>query len=219
MFKVHVPTLARVSELNPAAYNPRKITPEKYEALKESIKSDGFLEPLVVQKQGLRIIGGHQRLRAIKEICVEEGERCPDIPCIVLDLDDRSAKRLNIKLNNIQGEFEVRMLGELLVDIYEDEGFKADDAAMLGFLQNEAEKVIRLIEPTMVPPLPPMGDEPSSFGKSITLSLEFDSVAMRDKVKKLLVENAKTAKRKSGDLVAAALGLVKKKAPKTKRAA
>ena len=74
MFKVHVPTLHRVSDLNPSAYNPRKITPEKFEALKESIRVDGFLEPIVVQKKGLNIIGGHQRVKAIKEICVEENE-------------------------------------------------------------------------------------------------------------------------------------------------
>ena len=217
MFKVHVPAAQRVAELNPAAYNPRKITPEKFEALKESIKADGFLEPLVVQKEGLRIIGGHQRLKAVKEIAVEEGAKCPDIPCIVLDVDDRSAKRLNIKLNKIQGEFEARLLGELLVGLYEEAPLEiAEDTMLLGFMQDEAAKFIRLVEPEMVPVLGGEDKEPGAFGKSITLSIEFESIAMRDKVKNLLVENAKVAKKKSGDLVAVALGLVKKKAAKAK---
>ena len=72
MFDVHATKLIRVAELNPSAYNPRRISPEKFEALKESIKRDGFLEPLVVQKKGLRIIGGHQRLKAIKEIITQK---------------------------------------------------------------------------------------------------------------------------------------------------
>jgi len=217
MFKVHVPAAQRVAELNPAVYNPRKITPEKFEALKESIKADGFLEPLVVQKEGLRIIGGHQRLKAVKEIAVEEGAKCPDIPCIVLDVDDRSAKRLNIKLNKIQGEFEARLLGELLVGLYEEAPLEiAEDTMLLGFMQDEAAKFIRLVEPEMVPVLGGEDKEPGAFGKSITLSIEFESIAMRDKVKNLLVENAKVAKKKSGDLVAVALGLVKKKATKAK---
>jgi hypothetical protein len=221
MFQIHPTVMVRVADLNPAAYNPRKITPEKFEALKESIKHDGFLEPIVVQKKGLRIIGGHQRLKAVKEICVEESVATPELPCIVLDINDKGAKRLNIKLNKIQGEFEARMLGELLVDLYEDKKLAAPevDFGMLGFETNEAEKFIRLVEPTLVPP--PMTDdvEASGFGKSITLSVEFDSVALRDKVKKLLNANAKTAKRKTGELVAVALGLSKKRALPKKRAA
>lgn len=212
MFKVHAPQLVRVAELNPSAYNPRKIPPEKFEALKESIRLDGFLEPLVVQKSGLRIIGGHQRFRAIKEICVEAGELCPDLHCVVLDVDDRAAKRLNIKLNKIQGEFEARMLGELLIDIYEDKPLViSEDSALLGFIQDEAATFIRLVDPDMVPAPGRVDGELGEFGKSITLSVEFETVAMRDKVKALLVENARVAKKKPGDIVAAALGLVKRK--------
>jgi ParB-like chromosome segregation protein Spo0J len=219
MFQVHATVLVRVAELNPAAYNPRKITPEKFEALKESIRHDGFLEPIVVQKRGLRIIGGHQRLKAVKELCVEESVLTPDLPCIVLDIDDKNAKRLNIKLNKIQGEFEARMLGELLVDIYEESTpLPIEDFGMLGFEQSEAERFIRLVDPELVPTLPSEDKETPTFGQSITLSVEFDSVTLRDKVKKLLIENAKTSKKKTGELVAVALGLSKKKLPK-KRAA
>ncbi len=221
MFQIHPTVMVRVAELNPAAYNPRKISPEKFDALKESIKHDGFLEPLVVQKKGLRIIGGHQRLKAVKEICVEDSVATSELPCIVLDVPDKAAKRLNIKLNKIQGEFEARMLGELLVDLYEDKmsPLPVEDFGVLGFDANEAEKFIRLIEPDLVP-LPAMDDvEASGFGQSITLSIEFDSVVLRDKVKKLLNANAKTAKRKTGELVAVALGLSKKRATAKKRAA
>ncbi len=219
-FVVHVAVMIAARDLNPSPYNPRKISHEKFDALKESIKHDGFLEPLVVQKKGLRIIGGHQRLKAVKEICVEESAATPEIPCIVLDIPDKAAKRLNIKLNKIQGEFEARMLGELLVDLYEDKmsPIPAEDFGMLGFDANEAEKFIRLIEPDLVP-LPQ--DEPaggSSFAQSVTLSIEFDSVSLRDKVKKLLLANAKTTKKKTGEVVAVAMGLLKKKQPK-KRAA
>jgi hypothetical protein len=220
MFQVHPTVMVRVADLNPAAYNPRKISPEKFEALKESIKLDGFLEPLVVQKKGFRIIGGHQRVKAVKEICVEVAVATPDLPCIVLDVGDKAAKRLNIKLNKIQGEFEARMLGELLVDIYEQKvSIPEVDFGVLGFEQLEAEKFIRLVEPDLVPLPPSGGEEASGFGKSITLSVEFDSVALRDKVKKLLNENSKTAKRKTGELVAVALGLLKKKVVAKKRAA
>jgi ParB-like chromosome segregation protein Spo0J len=213
-FKVNLPELVPVARLNPAAYNPRKIAPEKFESLKESIRHDGFLDALVVQKTGMRIIGGHQRLKAVKEICVEGSRAAPDLPCIVLDIDDKSAKRLNIKLNKIQGEFESRLLGELLVDIYEQQPLDVLDFALLGFDALEAEKFIRLVEPDLIPLPAPEPEEPTSFGRSITLSVEFETVEQRDRVKELLMENAKTSKKKSGDIVAAALGIVKKSATK-----
>ena len=50
------------------------------------------------------------------------------------------------------------------------------------------------------------------------LSIAFETVALRDKVKKLLSANAKTTKQMTGQLVAVALGLSKKK-PSKKRAA
>jgi ParB-like nuclease domain len=218
MFEIHASVRVRAAELNPVAYNPRKISPEKFEALKESIRHNGFLEPLVVQKKGLRIIGGHQRLKAVREICVEESAAVPDLPCIVIDLGDKEAKRLNLKLNKIQGEFEARLLGELFVDLCEDDDKKstllpASDFGLLGFEAEEAASFIRLVEPDLVPLLPST-DEAGGFGRSITLSVEFDSVVLRDKVKKLLNENAKTAKRKTGELVAVALGIAKKPAKK-----
>lgn len=207
VFEIHETTKVQASLLNPAAYNPRKITAEKFEALKESIRGDGFIEPLVVQKAGTRIIGGHQRLKAIKELCVEASAAIPDIPCVVLDIGDKAAKRLNIKLNKIQGEFEAKLLGELLVDLYEDSTpLPVDDFASLGFDPSEAEKFIRMVEPDLVP-ISGAGQDSEPFARSITLSVEFETVVMRDKVKKLLDENQKTAQRKTGDLVATALGL------------
>jgi site-specific DNA-methyltransferase (adenine-specific) len=53
-----------VTELKPAAYNPRKkLKPgdKEYEKIKNSIQEFGFADPLVVNSD-MTIIGGHQRL-------------------------------------------------------------------------------------------------------------------------------------------------------------
>lgn len=199
-FVVHAPSMILLGDLNPAAYNPRKISPEKYEALKQSIKTEGFVESIVVQKSGLRIIGGHQRVRAAKELCIEAGASLPQVPCIVLDVDDVRAKKLNIKLNNLKGEFEARMLGELLIDIYDAPTIEMDEALDLGFgSAEEAQKLMHLIEPPEVDLRP---SEPPTFGKSVTLSLEFGSVEERDRVKKILMERAEVEKKKTGAIIA-----------------
>lgn len=205
MLVVHSQKLVKVADLNPVGYNPRKITPEKYEALKENIRSEGFIEPLVVQKDGMKIIGGHQRLRAWKELSIEECVQPADLPCIILDVDDTRAKKLNIKMNNLKGDFEARMLGELLLDIFEEPKIDAEDALALGFDTGEdALKFMHLIEP---PNLPKESDdaEPKTFAKSVTLSLEFDSVDERNRVKKILATRTEVEKKKTGDIVAALL--------------
>ena len=201
MFKVHVPQLVKVADLNPAGYNPRTITLEKYEALKENIRSEGFIEPLVVQKTGLRIIGGHQRVRAVKELSIEVGEAPPDLPCMVLDIDDTRAKKLNIKLNKLKGDFEARMLGELLIDIFDDANVPSEEAMLLGFSAEEALKYTQLIEP---PPEPEPGPI-ETFGRSVTLSLEFKDTKTRDAVKELLQKRSSVEKKTSGEIVAALL--------------
>lgn len=206
MFFVHAPQVLPVSSLNPVGYNPRKISIEKFDALKKNIVEEGFIEPIVVQKKGLRIIGGHQRAKAVKELSIEAGESPPDLPCIVLDVDDVRAKRLNIKLNSLRGEFEARMLGELLLDISDDEVKIAPEEALdLGFTQDEAIKFMRLIEPDTTPLSKEDGEEIQGFAKSITLSIEFSSLEDRDRVKKQLMERSEVEKKRAGDIVASLL--------------
>ena len=59
-----------VSELKPAAYNPRrklKAGDKEYEKIKNSILEFGFADPLVVNAD-MTIIGGHQRLTVAKDL-------------------------------------------------------------------------------------------------------------------------------------------------------
>lgn len=209
---IHKSVLMKCNALNPATYNPNKMAPEKYEALKESIRKHGFLDPLVVQKEGLNIIGGHHRQRAIKEIAVEDGIAIPDIPCIVIDVDDVTARKLNLKLNGLRGEPDPHLMGELLLDIFPKEerhDFGAE-MALLGLEEDEGLKYIRLIEPDVALARDPQTSAASSghvtgFGRSITLSLEFTTTAVRDQIKALLQERVELEGKKAGDIVAACL--------------
>lgn len=205
-FVVHEPTMKKIADLNPAAYNPRTITPAKYEALKQSIRTHGVVQSIVVQKDGLRIIGGHQTTRAMKELSIEAGVVPPAVPCIILDIDDSQAKKLNIKLNKIRGDFDARMVGELLIDIFDENTIGEEEALDLGFEQEEALKFMHIVEPPVrTEEEGGGGGEPRSFGKSLTLSIEFSSIETRDRIKKLLVERSTLEKKKTGDVVAGLL--------------
>ncbi len=60
--------LVRAGDLKPAAYNPRAISDEALEGLRNSVSRFGIVQPLVVNEREdgeLRVVGGHQRIRAL----------------------------------------------------------------------------------------------------------------------------------------------------------
>ena len=92
-----------VSDLNPADYNPREISPDALAGLTKSLEKFGLVEPIIVNTRDGKntVVGGHQRLRVIRDAGVEK------IDCITVDLSVEDEKLLNLALNNphIQGEF------------------------------------------------------------------------------------------------------------------
>lgn len=203
---MHMPVLKDPRFLNDAVYNPRKISVSDFNALKHSIRTHGFLDPIVIQKEGKNIIAGHQRKKALFAICTEDGIPVPKVPTIILDVDDRAAKKLNIALNKVGGEFDAHLLGKLLADLNQEKPLQQDELATFGFYQqSEADKLLRLVD--AIPPLDIDTDEPKEFGRSVTLSFEFNDTRLRDLVKKTIVEKAATANKKTGDLLASLLGV------------
>lgn len=125
----------RLADIRPALYNPRKdLKPgdPEYEKIKRSIEEFGCVEPLVMNKRGNRLIGGHQRLKILLEKGVKEFE------VSVVDLDEKKERALNIALNKIQGEWDFTKLADLLVEL--DDGEL--DLSLTGFDDEEIEKLL-----------------------------------------------------------------------------
>src|SRR5947208_2942492 len=105
-----------IAQLQPAAYNPRKPLGPKspaYRKLKASLSEFGLVEPLVWNELTGRVVGGHARLRILKELGVKE------VPVSVVRLDERREKALNIVLNNqeAQGRYDTSKLADLLAEL------------------------------------------------------------------------------------------------------
>ena len=89
--------------------------------LKDSIKEFGLVDPIIVNKgEGRKniIIGGHQRVQAMKEL----GHETVDV--FYLDLDEKKEKELNLRLNRYYGEFDFAKLKEYDRDLLVSVGFK-----------------------------------------------------------------------------------------------
>ena len=133
------------ARLNPAAYNPRKdLKPgdREYEKLKRSIAEFGYVEPVVWNRQTGNVVGGHQRLKVL----VDMGRT--EIDCVVVDLDLRREKALNVALNKIQGDWDEEKLASLMAEFDATDfdvsltGFEAGevDALLNRFYSHEAQE-------------------------------------------------------------------------------
>jgi len=111
----------KLSEITPSDENEksRRITPNAFDALKKSIAQFGYVEPIVVNEKTMRIVGGHQRYRALLEEGIEEA----DIVLVNIENKDEE-KALMLALNNpgMKGEFraEVRDLLREITDCAPD---------------------------------------------------------------------------------------------------
>lgn len=59
-----------VVDLQPYERNPRRITKASFEKLKASLQQNGYHQRIIAQPD-LRVIGGHQRIRALMDLGVE----------------------------------------------------------------------------------------------------------------------------------------------------
>jgi len=104
----------QVDDLIPANYNPRKDLgkeDKEYQKLRNSIEKFGYVEPIIYNKSNNVVVGGHQRLKVLKDLGYNE------IDCIVVDLDENKEKALNIALNKISGEWQFDKLKNLLEEL------------------------------------------------------------------------------------------------------
>ena len=86
-----------LDKIRPYWRNPRVIPDDAVEAVKSSIEEFGYVQPIVVDPDGIIVIG-HTRYVALRRMGVTEVE------VIEADLDDRQAKELRI-IDNRSSEF------------------------------------------------------------------------------------------------------------------
>src|SRR3989344_9092948 len=114
-----------IGSLRPSDYNPRKISKESMEQLKVSIGKFKMVDPLIVnsakEREGV-VIGGHQRLRAAKELGFKE------VPIVYINIPDlEKEKELNIRLNKNTGEFDWKLLENFDEVFLKDMGFDSEE--------------------------------------------------------------------------------------------
>jgi len=126
----------KVKDLKFYPGNPRKMDKKTLEKLRRSIREFGIVEPLVINKDN-QVIGGNQRLKAIREEKIEE------VPVVIVDLDKNKEKSLNLALNKIAGEWDEELLKSFIDDLDDDSlGLAGFDNVEVGNLLDNEDEVI-----------------------------------------------------------------------------
>ncbi len=124
-----------IEKLNPAKHNPRKdLQPgdPEYEKLKKSILEFDYIDPIIWNKRTGNVVGGHQRLKILKELGRTE------IEVSVVDLDETKEKALNLALNKISGDWDELRLKKVLEELK-----ITDDIFLTGFDKEEIENLTK----------------------------------------------------------------------------
>jgi len=126
-----------VERLRPAAYNPRLMPGDEMAKLRRSLEQWGFVEPIVVRRADMTVIGGHQRLEAAKSLGMTR------VPVVFVDVNENQAKALNIALNQIHGDWDLPRLGELLEELKDLPDL---DETLTGFDPKEMDQLLAELE-------------------------------------------------------------------------
>lgn len=114
---IHPVVTLDICKINLNNWNPNFVNGHINSAIKDDINQNGFIDPIVVQKHNKKlkkdyvIINGEHRFNIMKNRGAKE------ISAIVLDVDDKKAKALTIRLNREHGEFFPDKMKLLLKDL------------------------------------------------------------------------------------------------------
>jgi len=135
----------KISDLHPVDYNPRIITNEQLKRLMLSIKEHSesvdnkaqgirLATTITINKQGNRIVGGHQRVVALQALG-QDYVHDDDITWVDLEPGSLQEKTLNIALNSedAAGSYDYKKLSELLHEIH-DAGLNVDLTALADYV-------------------------------------------------------------------------------------
>ncbi len=133
-----------IEDLQPGRYQPRRdMRDEALQALAESIKAQGIIQPIVIRpidSGGYEIIAGERRWRAAQLASLQE------VPVIIRDVDDRAAIAMAL-IENIQRE-DLNPLEEAqsLQRLIDEFGFTHEQAASaVGRSRSAVSNLLRLL--------------------------------------------------------------------------
>lgn len=112
-----------LTKIKPSPYNPRRIGDRMRAELEKSLDAYGLVDPLIVNRRTMHVVGGNQRLAVLKV------RKVKDVSVHFVDVDDDRERALNVALNKIAADWDSKALKTLLSEVGEGAvtGFDTDE--------------------------------------------------------------------------------------------
>lgn len=134
----------KVEKLKIHPNNPRTITDERLQQLKQSIIKKGFYEPILVWKKGAIILSGNHRYMAVQQLIKEgweftgpNGEKNV-LPVVIEDMPYKKAEAILYEANNHYSSWVEDKLKKALQEAVE----AGSDAKDFGFDDKELKRML-----------------------------------------------------------------------------
>ena len=136
----------KLTDIIPYSNNPRRITEEAIEAVKQSIEKFGYVQPIALRKATNEIVVGHTRYQALQRLGVKE------IEVYLLDIGEEKAKQYRLVDNrtNELSEWDHKSLvmelrewdAKLLEDYFPNIDLEIGQLKDMGMSQREVDRAV-----------------------------------------------------------------------------
>lgn len=138
----------KVNDLISPDWNPRSISDADLKRLETSLKEFGYIEPIIVNDVNMHVVGGNQRLTALKRLGYNE------VDVIYVHIEDiTKEKACNVALNKISGQWDNEKLKVVLEEIHlspidiDLTGFEELELKQFDIFEDEEDYIIPDDEP------------------------------------------------------------------------
>ena len=132
-----------VDTLNPNDYNPNVVLNQEMKLLKFSILKTGWIQPVLISKDGVIIDGYHRYWlsKNDKDIRKKYGGRCP---CCTLNLNEAERKLLTVRINRAKGNHVAVKMHELVTSVIGEHGYPVEQVAeSIGATKEEIDVLLK----------------------------------------------------------------------------
>lgn len=118
-------------------YNPNMVMNQELRLLERSIVLNGWIQPILVNKNYTVIDGFHRWRLAMESEALRERYK-GRVPCAVLSIDDVQAMMLTVRINRAKGSHGAVRMSDLVRDLVENRGCSIQEVC-IGIGATEAE--------------------------------------------------------------------------------
>lgn len=125
------------SELNGNDYNPNVVFTPELKLLERSILKTGWVQPVLVSKDGI-IIDGFHRWRLSQDSKLMKEKYKGKLPCAVLDIDRPTAMILTVRMNRAKGSHVALQMSEIVHQLIDEHKLDPEQIAQeIGATRDE----------------------------------------------------------------------------------